>query len=173
MYEPLTRQQWLVYTAVTLACCLCLNRVFGVPWFYMYYLVTGILISGWVSYAAYLRSAGIPMFSRGRPRQQPPRQFSRAPRTIQTTPRSRMAKGKKGVIKKLSPFTPTYANAQQHSPPPLNAEEAALMRRLISLTHDTQTARRLALGVRSRHPGRSRVWQLEKAIADLERDRFR
>ena len=55
-------------------------------------------------------------------------------------------------------------------PPPGNPR---LHQRLVELLNgDTKAAIRLFRGVRRRNPKRSPDWCLEKAIHDLERDRF-
>ncbi|OLP15620.1 hypothetical protein BST81_25440 [Leptolyngbya sp. 'hensonii'] len=52
-------------------------------------------------------------------------------------------------------------------------EISQLYRRLLTLTRDEKTAKRLFQSTSERNPGRSIEWVLEKTILDLERDRGR
>jgi hypothetical protein len=42
---------------------------------------------------------------------------------------------------------------------------------LLSLIRDRKTCERLLKGLRRQYPNESRLWIVEKAIADIERDR--
>ncbi|MGA1357103.1 MAG: hypothetical protein ACO35Q_10575 [Prochlorothrix sp.] len=48
-----------------------------------------------------------------------------------------------------------------------------LWRQLVKLTKDEQTAHRLVRNLLIRHPDRDPSWCCDKAIYDLERDRYR
>lgn len=58
-------------------------------------------------------------------------------------------------------------------PPAPPSVPSHLLNRLDGLTKSRETSDRLVEGLASQFPGRSRRWLVEKAIADLERDRYR
>lgn len=58
-------------------------------------------------------------------------------------------------------------------PPAPKPVPAALLYELDALTKSRATSDRLVDGLGRQHPGKSRRWLTEKAIADLERDRQR
>jgi len=49
--------------------------------------------------------------------------------------------------------------------------DAGKVKQLNALTHSRETSERLVKGLMAAHPGRDRRWAVERAIADLERDR--
>lgn len=196
-YEPLTLRQWLFLTATLLALGWFAVSVLGASWANVLPGMCAIAISGWVSYAAYLQRIGRPMFSWGnRSRSVPGQPAKPQPRSPRSLPKStgnlnaRLSKGQGRMPSNRAPSPPPRTEipdsvpvkapppprpAWARSPAPIPSSESIpvrLLMQLDDLTHDRAVSERLVWQAQSRYPDQSVIWCAEKAIWDLERDRF-
>lgn len=122
-------------------------------------LIFGLICISYVN----AKQKGVPWFSMGQSVQ---RQTAQSPRSLRTK-----------SIKPKSPHLVSNPKTQQvlrQTPIPskLNKVEIVAFHRLNELTHNKELTQRLINNVQARNLHRNRLWCIEKAIYDIERDRM-